>query len=219
VAVFSVAAMIEESGGAEPAGGIAGWVVQLMESFGALGVGLANVVDIVLPIVPSELILPLAGFTAGQGRLSLAAVIVWATAGSVLGSLIVYACGALFGRERVRAIAARIPLFKADEIDRAEAWFARHGTKAVFFGRMVPLIRSLISVPAGIERMPIGTFTLFTTAGSLIWNTAFILAGYWLGENWRLVEEYAGLVSKAVVIVALVAVAYFVVSRLARSRV
>ncbi|GLY86264.1 DedA family protein [Actinoallomurus iriomotensis] len=209
--------MIEANGGA-PAGGIAGWAAHLMESLGAPGAGLANAVDTILPFVPSELILPLAGFTAGQGRMSLVAAIVWATAGSVLGSLVVYGVGALLGRERTRAIAERIPLIRAHEIDRAEAWFARYGTRTVFLARMVPVLRSLISIPAGIERMPVVTFTVLTALGSLIWNSLFVLAGYWLGDNWRLVEEYGGLLSKAVVIVAVLAVGWFAVTRLTRSR-
>jgi membrane protein DedA with SNARE-associated domain len=207
-----------EANGAAPAGGIAGWAAHLMESLGAPGAGLANAADTVLPFVPSEVILPLAGFTAGQGGMSLVAAIAWATAGSVLGSLVVYGAGALLGRERTRAIAERIPLVRAHEIDRAEAWFARYGARTVFLARMVPVLRSLISIPAGIERMPVATFTALTALGSLIWNSVFVLAGYWLGDNWRLVEEYGGLVSKAVVIVAVLAVGWFVVTRLTRSR-
>jgi membrane protein DedA with SNARE-associated domain len=210
--------MIEASDGVAPAGGIAGWAAHLMETLGAPGAGLANAVDTVLPFVPSELILPLAGFTAGQGRMSLVAAIAWATAGSVAGSLVVYGAGALLGRDRTRAIAERIPLVRAHELDRAEAWFARYGPRTVFLARMVPVLRSLISVPAGISRMPVVTFVLLTALGSLIWNSVFVLAGYWLGDNWRLVEEYGGAVSKGVVVVAVVAVGWFVVARLTRSR-
>ncbi len=101
-------------------------------------------------------------------------------------------------------------------MDRTEEWFARHGTKAVFFGRMVPVFRSLISIPAGIERMPLPRFVALTTAGSLVWNTALIMAGYLLGEQWHLVEEYLGLVSTAVLVLIGIALAWFVVSRLAR---
>ncbi|GAB2848432.1 DedA family protein [Actinoallomurus bryophytorum] len=208
--------MIEASG-AEPAGGIAGWAAHIMESLGAPGTGLANGIDTVFPFVPSEVVLPIAGFTAGQGRMSVVAAIVWATVGSVVGSLVVYYAGALLGRERTRSIAARIPLVRPHEIDRAEAWFARHGGKTVFLARMVPVLRSLISIPAGIERMPVLTFAGLTALGSLIWNTAFVMAGYWLGDNWRLVEEYGGLASKAVLIVAVLAAGYFVVARLTRS--
>jgi membrane protein DedA with SNARE-associated domain len=141
--------MIEASG-AEPAGGIAGWAAHIMETLGAPGTGLANAIDTVLPFVPSEVILPIAGFTAGQGRMSVVAAIVWATVGSVLGSLVVYYVGALLGRERTRSIAERIPLVRPHEIDRAEAWFGRHGGKTVFLARMVPVLRSLISSRSGL---------------------------------------------------------------------
>ncbi|WP_228787200.1 DedA family protein [Nocardia terpenica] len=206
------------SSAAEPVGGIAGWAVHVMESLGAAGAGLANAVDTVLPFVPSEVILPVAGFTAGQGRMSVVAVIAWTTVGSVVGSLMVYFVGAALGRDRTRRIAARIPLVKAHEIDRAEAWFARHGAKTVFFARMVPVFRSLISVPAGIERMSPVVFVGLTALGSLIWNSVFVLAGFWLGDNWRLVEQYGGMVSKGVVAVVVLLVGYFVVSRLTRSK-
>ncbi|MFE7312300.1 DedA family protein [Streptomyces sp. NPDC057555] len=201
---------------AEPAGGIAGWVVEVMDGLGAVGAGLTNLVDTVLPFIPSEVVLPVAGFAAGQGRLSLWAVIVWTTVGSMVGSWIVYAAGALLGRDRTRALAARIPLVRPHEIDRAEAWFERRGRAAVLLARMVPVVRSLISVPAGIQRMPLPSFTGLTVAGSLVWNTVFVLLGYWLGDNWRLVEEYGGIVSKAVVAVAVLVVARWFVVRLRR---
>ncbi|MEU9073976.1 DedA family protein [Kitasatospora sp. NPDC048538] len=203
---------------AQPAGGVAGWVLSVVDSLGAAGTGVANLVDTVLPFVPSEIVLPVAGFAAGQGRLSLVAVIVWTTLGSVVGSWIVYAAGAVLGRERTRALAARIPLLHAHEIDRAEAWFERRGRITVLLARMVPVLRSVISVPAGIQRMPLAVFTALTAAGSLVWNTVFVVLGYWLGDNWRLVEEYGGWVSKAVVAVAVVAVARWFLVRARRRR-
>ncbi|WP_399143952.1 DedA family protein [Streptomyces sp. MK7] len=116
------------------------------------------------------------------------AVIVRTTLGSIGGSLVVYGADALLARDRTRAIVERIHLVKAHEIDKAEAWFARHGARTVFFARMVPVFGSLISVPAGIERMPLVTFIGFTALGSVIWNAAFALAGHWLGDNWHLVR-------------------------------
>jgi membrane protein DedA with SNARE-associated domain len=104
------------------------------------------------------------------------------------------------------------------DIDRTEAWFGRHGRKTVFFGRMVPLFRSFVSIPAGIERMPMAVFVLLTTLGSLIWNTVFVLAGYVLGENRRIVEEYADTYQKAVIAVGVLAVAAFLVVRLLAAR-
>ncbi|MGN9844921.1 DedA family protein [Nonomuraea sp. H19] len=194
------------------------WLVGLMETLGAPGAGLAIALENLFPPLPSEVILPLAGFTASRGEMDLLDVLVCTTLGSVVGALALYWVGALLGRERMLAIAAKLPLVKASDIEKTEAWFLRHGRKTVFFGRMIPLFRSLISVPAGVERMPLGTFTLLTTAGSLIWNTVFVLAGYFLGENWSLVEAYAGIGSKVVLALVALAVLVFVGVRLAERR-
>jgi membrane protein DedA with SNARE-associated domain len=202
--------MIEQS---EP-GGIAGWAVGLMEALGAPGAGLAVALENLFPPLPSELILPLAGFTASQGEISLVAAVVWTTIGSLAGALVLYGLGALLGRDRMRAIAARVPLVEVSDVDRSEEWFARHGTKAVFFGRMLPVFRSFISIPAGIERMPLPSFALLTTLGSLIWNTVFIVAGYLLGENWHAVQGYASWFQWAVLAAVVVAVGWFVTARL-----
>lgn len=199
-------------------GGVAGWAMELTERLGAPGAGVAIALENLFPPLPSEVILPLAGFTASQGDMSLIAALLWTTAGSVVGALALYCVGALLGRERTVAIAARLPLVKISDIEKAEAWFARHGVKTVFFGRMIPIFRSLISVPAGVERMPLGTFLLFTTLGSLIWNTVFVLAGYLLGESWHLVEDYMGIVSKVVVAAVVLVVAWFVAVRLRERR-
>jgi membrane protein DedA with SNARE-associated domain len=198
--------------------GIVGWAISIMETLGAPGAGLAVALENIFPPIPSELILPLAGFTASRGDMSLLGAIVWTTLGSVAGAVVLYAVGALLGRDRTRAIAARLPLVKLSDFDRSEAWFARHGRKAVFFGRMVPLFRSFISIPAGIERMPMTTFLAFTALGSLIWNAIFVLAGYQLGENWREVQDVVGVYQKVVVAVVLLAVAAFVALRLRRAR-
>lgn len=194
--------------------GIAGWAVELMERLGGAGAGLAIALENLFPPLPSELILPLAGFTASRGRFSLVEVLCWTTLGSVVGALALYGLGALFGRERMRAIVARIPLVRVSDVDRAEAWFAKHGDKAVFLGRMIPIFRSVISVPAGIERMGVVRFTLLTTAGSLIWNSVFVFAGYLLGENWAQVQRYSDVLQKSVILAVVLAVAIFVARRL-----
>ncbi|GGN49605.1 membrane protein DedA with SNARE-associated domain [Actinoplanes campanulatus] len=199
-------------------GDVESGVVGLVETLGAPGAGLAVALENLFPPIPSEVILPLAGFAAGQGRMSLLAAILWTTLGSVAGALALYRVGALLGRDRLRQIVVRLPLMKVEDFDRTEAWFARHGAKAVFLGRMIPIFRSLISVPAGVERMPVGRFLLYTTAGSAIWNVVFVLAGYQLGENWHRVEEYAGLLQKAVIVVCAIAAAIFVALRLRRIR-
>ncbi|PZG26936.1 hypothetical protein C1I98_33650 [Spongiactinospora gelatinilytica] len=198
--------------------GIAGWAIDLMERLGEPGAGIAIALENLFPPLPSEVILPLAGFAASRGDLSLIGAVVWTTIGSVVGALALYGVGALFGRDRIVGIAARLPLVKVADIEKTEAWFARHGTKAVFFGRMIPIFRSLISVPAGVERMKITTFLGLTALGSLIWNTAFVLAGYALGENWGIIERYMGVVSKGVLGLCALAVIWFVVARIIRGR-
>ncbi|WP_443069818.1 DedA family protein [Streptomyces sp. S063] len=199
-------------------GGLTGWFVDLMESIGGPGAGLAIFVENVFPPLPSELFLPLAGFTAAQGKMSLLSALVWTTLGSVLGAILLYYIGATIGRERIRAIAGKLPLVNVSDLDKTEAWFAKHGTKAVFLGRMLPIFRSLISVPAGIERMPIVTFTVLTTLGSAIWNTALVMAGYKLGDNWHRVEDYAGVMQKFVIAGVLIFLVWFVWTRVQRRR-
>ncbi|WP_369199502.1 DedA family protein [Streptomyces sp. PU-14G] len=201
----------------EPAGGIAGWAAGLVETMGGPGAGLAIALENLFPPLPSEVILPLTGFAAGQGVLSLTSALLWTTLGSTLGALVLYWIGRLIGRERMHALWARLPLVKASDLERTEAWFARHGTKAVFFGRMVPIFRSLISVPAGLERMRMPVFVLLTTLGSLVWNAVLVLAGYWLGDQWDLVETYVGAVSKAVAVLVVAALVLYAVVRF-RSR-
>ncbi|MFF4873832.1 DedA family protein [Streptomyces sp. NPDC090109] len=198
----------------EPAGGVAGWAAGLVDTLGGPGAGLAIALENLFPPLPSEVILPLTGFAAGQGVLSLASALFWTTLGSVAGAVALYWIGALFGRERMHAIWAKLPLVKASDLVRTEEWFARHGTKAVLLGRMVPIFRSLISVPAGVERMPLPLFVALTTLGSLVWNGILVMAGYWLGDRWDLVEGYVGALSKAVLVLALVAVAAYVAVRL-----
>jgi membrane protein DedA with SNARE-associated domain len=203
---------------AEVDGGVVGWVVALMDALGAPGVGMAIALENVFPPLPSEVFLPLAGFAAARGELGLVAAIGWTTLGSLVGALVLYGVGAALGRDRMRALAERMPLVDVRDVEKAEAWFARHGAKAVFLGRMVPLVRSLISVPAGVERMRLPLFAALTAAGSLLWNTAFVLAGYLLGANWGVVEQYADGASKVVVGLLAVAVVVFVVRRVVARR-
>lgn len=198
--------------------GIAAWAVDIMERLGGPGAALLIAAENLFPPLPSEVILPLAGFTASQGGFSLAGAIAWTTLGSVVGAVILYWLGAAFGRDRFRRLWARIPLVNLDDLDRTEAWFARHGRKAVLLGRMIPVFRSLISVPAGIERMPVGLFLLLTTLGSLVWNSVLILAGYRLGESWDVVQNYVGVLQNVVIAVVVVALVIFVVRRVRARR-
>ncbi|MFD5555326.1 DedA family protein [Streptomyces sp. NPDC127068] len=190
------------------------WINSLMDELGAPGAGLAIALENLFPPLPSEVILPLAGFAASTGQMNLIAALLWTTAGSVVGALALYGIGAVLGRDRMIAIAAKLPLVKVADIEKTEAWFNRHGTKAVFFGRMIPIFRSLISIPAGIERMSLPIFLGLTTLGSAIWNTIFVLAGYLLGENWTEVTGYVSAYSKVVLVLAVLAVVAFIVVRM-----
>ncbi|WP_340540802.1 DedA family protein [Nocardioides sp. GXZ039] len=199
--------------GSQDLGGVAGWAVDMMEKLGAPGAGLMVALENLFPPLPSEIILPLAGFTASRGDFTLAEALAWTILGSTVGALALYYLGQLFGRQRMYWIWERLPLVKTEDLEKTEAWFGRHGRKAVFFGRMIPIFRSLISVPAGIERMPMLQFLGLTFAGSAIWNTVFVVAGYQLGENWHRVEGVVGTFQWVVIGVVAVAVIGWVMVR------
>lgn len=192
---------------------LADWAVSLMDVIGPAGAGIAIAMENLFPPLPSEVILPMAGLAASRGSFSLVEALVWTTLGSVVGALLLYGLGAWLGIRRLRAIAAKVPLLHPEDIDRTVAWFGRHGGKAVFFGRMIPIFRSLISIPAGITRMPVWRFTLLTAAGSIVWNSIFVLSGYFLGESWHLVERYADALQYVVIATAVVGVAWFLYVR------
>ncbi|MDO4254053.1 MAG: DedA family protein [Kocuria sp.] len=189
-----------------------------MNNIGAPGAGLLVALENLFPPLPSEIILPLAGFTAAQGGFTLWEALFWTTLGSVLGAIALYWLGALLGRRRLYVIVDKMPLVDIHDVERTEDWFDKYGPYTVFFGRMIPLFRSLISVPAGVERMNFGLFMGLTLAGSLIWNTIFVLAGWFLGSQWHLAEQYAGIFSKIVYVVVIVFVVWWVTKRIMRNR-
>jgi membrane protein DedA with SNARE-associated domain len=180
-------------------GGLVGWVLDVIEALGAVGVGLLVALESVFPPIPSEVVLPLAGFLAGQGRMSFAAVVAFATAGSLVGALVLYWLGAALGTARLERLADRVPLMDARDVRQADAWMARRGNWAVLFGRMVPGVRSLVSIPAGVQRMPLWRFALLTTVGSAVWNVLFVGLGFLLGEQWTQVGEFSDLINYLVV--------------------
>jgi membrane protein DedA with SNARE-associated domain len=190
------------------------WIVTLMRTIGAPGVGVATALETVFPPVPSEVVLPLAGFTASQGHYGVVAAVAWATAGSLVGALLLYWLGVTWGVARIEATAERLPLVGADDVQRAIRWFGEHDRRSIFFGRLVPGVRSLISIPAGVDRMPLPTFIGYTVAGSLVWNAALIGSGYLLGSQWHLVEGWVGDASGFVYVVLAVVVVVFVARRL-----
>lgn len=218
VCAVSVTYLAQAGAGGGLAELVANFATRAISALGSPGAGLANMIDSIVPGVPSEVVLPLVGFAAQRGELNLYAALVWTTVGSLAGALVMYYLGAWLGRDRVRALAARVPLVDVTDIDRTEAWFRRHGAKTILLGRMIPGFRAVISIPAGVERMPLPRYLLLTGIGSAVWNTLLVLAGYLLGDGWTVIEHYGSYLTDAVLALCALAVAYFVLSRLLRRR-
>lgn len=190
-------------------------VEQLVEQWGYPGIFAAMVLENVIPPIPSELIMPLAGFYVGQGKLNFVLVVLAGLLGTVVGALPWYGVGRLVNEERLRHWLERHGRWlgvSAQELDQSRGWFQRHGAAVVFWGRLIPAIRTLISVPAGIELMPFGSFLLWTTAGSLIWTFALTTAGWVLGSHWDQVllaiKPVEGVVNKLLALSALAVVVW-----------
>jgi membrane protein DedA with SNARE-associated domain len=197
------------------------WITDIMHSLGYVGIGLLMFLENLFPPIPSELIMPLAGFTVGQGKMQFAPVVVAGVVGTVLGALPWYYAGKLLGEKRLQRLANRYGKWlglSAQDIGKARRWFNKHGNKAVFFCRLVPGVRTLISIPAGISSMPLVPFLLYSTLGTLLWVGLLTYAGYLLGENYELVDEYLGPVSKIVLVGLIVAFVVWVVKRNVRRR-
>ena len=210
-------------------GDLANWVQDVINQFGYFGVALLVVIENVFPPIPSEIVLPFAGFVAQQGASAVNAaadaaqsdttvvgMMIAATVGSVVGALILYFVSAAIGPERLRAFVERFGKWfgvKSTDLVRAEAWFDRRSTAAVLVGRCVPLIRSIVSIPAGFRRMKLTSFVVLTAIGSAVWNIALIGAGAVLGDQWERVGEYVGVFQWLVIGAILVLLVRFVVSR------
>lgn len=172
---------------------MATWIIETINALGYLGIFLLMLVESVFPPIPSELIIPFAGYSAATGALNVWLVLLAATAGAVVGMLPWYFVGRLFGLGRVRTLADRYGRWltlNADEVDTATSWFRRFGPIIVFVGRLIPLIRTLISVPAGLARMPFWHFLAFSSLGALLWNAILVGAGFILADHYEAVEVF-----------------------------
>jgi membrane protein DedA with SNARE-associated domain len=188
-------------------GGITGFLLDLVGTLGPVGVGLAILAETVIPPIPSEAVLGLAGVLIRSGEMNVVPVVLFATLGSLVGAIFFYWVGRSLGPRRSHAFLDRLPLVETEDVDKTFSWFERHGRSAVFFGRMVPIVRSFVSVPAGVVKMPFWQFLLYTAAGSLIWNSLLIglgvAAGDWVQDNLRFLDY-------AVVVAVVLAVGWFV---------
>ncbi|MGA0081226.1 MAG: DedA family protein [Ilumatobacteraceae bacterium] len=201
---------------------LATWVQDVIEQLGYLGVALLVVLENVFPPIPSEIVLPFAGFVAQRGSDSVVLMILAATVGSVIGALIMYWIAAVIGDERLHAFTRRfgkwVQIREAD-LTRAEEWFDRHAVSAVLVGRCVPLIRSVVSIPAGFRRMKLVPYIAYTFLGSLAWNIALVGAGAILGENWERVEPVVAAFQRIVIVLVVAAVARLAYTFFRRRRV
>lgn len=194
--------------------GFIGWVLGLMTTLGEPGVGVALFIETFFPPMPSEAVLPGAGFLAYAGHMNVWLAILWATIGCLVGAWGFYAIGALLGRDRTAWLVEKTPLLEIEDFYKAERFFTRFGGLAVLLGRCVPLVRSFISVPAGIERMPLFKFSLYTVIGSAVWNTIWIGLGYVFGPAIEpVLAQWSGVISNVVVVIIGLLVLWFILAR------
>ncbi|MDF2612382.1 MAG: alkaline phosphatase [Clostridia bacterium] len=169
------------------------WITDFMEQFGYISVFLLITLENVFPPIPSELILTFGGFMTTNTEMTVLGVIVFSTMGSVAGAIILYWIGRVFDVKKLEKIIGRwghLLQVKVEDIEKADNWFKRYGYWTVFICRMIPVIRSLISIPAGMSKMRFSIFLLYTTAGTLVWNTMLVCLGAFLGESWGEVLEF-----------------------------
>lgn len=193
-------------------GDLGGWALEVMVALGYAGLALLLVLENLFPPIPSEVVLPLAGFLVGRGDLSFAGALLASTLGSLTGALILYGMGRWGGRGLVLRYGRWLRVGEEDLL-RAERWFARYGDATVLGARVVPLARSVVSIPAGVAKMPLMRFVLLTTAGSAAWNAALIGAGYALGASWERVSAWVGGYSEVVLVCAALAAGSYLLLR------
>lgn len=195
------------------------WIINVIGDIGLAGVAFLVALESIVPPIPSEVVLLLTGSNVESGRFDLIPAILLSTVGSVVGALVLYLLGLWLSAERMERLIARLGRFvglKQKDVDRGFRWFERHGSLVVFFGRLIPLVRSVVSIPAGAERMNLVRFVSLTALGSAIWNTVWIVAGNALGAGWKRAERWADLIQY--VAIGLIAVGLVVLVVRARRR-
>lgn len=201
-------------------------VEQFIDQFGYLGVFLLIALENIFPPIPSELILTFSGFLTLHSNMNIIGVIIAATLGSVFGAIVLYFIGHFLSIERLQKLAngktGKILRFKASDLDKATGWFDNHGKKIVFFARFIPVIRSLISIPAGTTNMPLISFLILTTLGTLIWNTVLVILGQQAGEAWPKIsaafDSFSSIVLIVLIILLIIGIIYFVKKRFSKSK-
>ncbi|EAD2750089.1 DedA family protein [Listeria monocytogenes] len=192
------------------------WITSIMADFGYIGIFVLIMVENLFPPIPSEIILTFGGFMTTVTSLNVVMVIIVATLGSVVGAILLYKVASYFGKEQLTKIVlkyGRILRLKESDIERAENFFLKYGSWAVLLCRMIPLIRSLISIPAGMTKMKMSKFLILTTAGSLLWNTVLIGLGAMLGESWSeivvFMDSFSTIIYSIIAILVVVGLGFF----------
>ena len=196
-------------------------IINIMEQVGYLGVFLLIAIENIFPPIPSEVILVFGGFMTTYTSLNIPIMILAATLGSLLGAIVLYYIGKIFNKERLKRIVngkiGKVLRLKASDIEKADKWFDTKGNKTVFFCRFIPIVRSLISIPAGMSEMPMQKFLLYTISGSLIWNTVLIIVGSIVGDKWETIvgylDNFSHIILIILVIIFVVALYYWFVIR------
>ena len=197
------------------------FIINAMEQFGYIGVFLLIAIENIFPPIPSEVILVFGGFMTTYTSLSIPIMVLAATLGSLLGAIVLYYIGKIFNKERLKRIVngkiGKVLRLKASDIEKADKWFDTKGNKTVFFCRFIPIVRSLISIPAGMSEMPMKKFLLYTISGSLIWNTVLIIVGSIVGDKWETIvgylDNFSNIILIILIIIFVVAMYYWFVIR------
>lgn len=196
-------------------------IINIITSLGYRGIGLLMFAENLFPPIPSELIMPLAGFTVAQGKMNFALAVLAGVMGTIFGALPWYYVCKIVGEQRIKRLADKYGKWitvSSKDIDKAKGWFERYGNNAVLFGRIVPGVRTLISLPAGINEMPLMPFLIYSTIGTTLWVLFLTGAGYLLGNNYKLVDVYLAPVSKGVLVLILVAFAVWIFRKKQQSK-
>ena len=200
--------------------GVAAWITDVIDSVGEVGVGLLIALENIFPPLPSELILPFAGFAAERGELNIVLAWVAATVGALVGALVLYGIGAVVGYDRLHDLAGKrwFIFLGQKDLERGSALFDQYAAPIVLGGRCVPLVRSAVSIPAGIARMPLARFCLYTAVGAGLWNALFIYLGSVAGSNYERIEAYVRPFSYAVLVLVVAGAVYLVVRTIRRKQ-
>ena len=198
------------------------FVISIMNQLGYFGIFFLIFIENIFPPIPSEVVLFFGGFMTTYSKLNLFGMIIFSTLGSTVGAIVLYYIGKILNKERLKKIVSgkigKVLRLKASDIEKADKWFDTKGNKTVFFCRFIPVVRSLISIPAGMSEMIMSKFLLYTITGSLIWNTVLLFVGSKVGENWKKIEQIMSQYSHIILIILIIAFIGFVIYHFSKKK-